>query len=49
LTWFYVTGLMLLLGAEVNAEIENAAAKRGMPDAKHKGQKVPAADKQSAA
>lgn len=49
LTWFYVTGLMLLLGAEVNAEIENAAAKRGIPDAKHKGQKVPAADKESAA
>jgi membrane protein len=39
LLWFYVTGLMLLLGAEVNAEIENAAAKRGVPDAKHKGQK----------
>ena len=49
LTWFYVTGLMLLLGAEVNAEIENAAAKSGIPDAKHKGQKIPAADKQSAA
>jgi len=44
LTWFYVTGLMLLLGAEVNAEIENAAAKRGKPDAKHKGQKTPASD-----
>jgi len=43
LTWFYVTGIMLLLGAEVNAEIENAAAKQGLPDAKHKGQKVPAA------
>jgi membrane protein len=49
LTWFYVTGLMLLLGGEVNAEIENAAAKSGIPDAKHKGQKVPPADKQSAA
>ncbi len=43
LLWFYVTGMMLLLGAEVNAEIENAAAKSGMPDAKHKGQKVPQA------
>jgi len=43
LVWFYITGMMLLLGAEVNAEIENAAAKRGVPDAKHKGQKVPAA------
>jgi membrane protein len=44
LTWFYVTGMMLLLGAEINAEIENAAAKSGQPDAKHKGQKVPNAD-----
>ena len=42
LLWFYITGMMLLVGAEVNAEIENAAAKRGVPDAKHKGQKVPA-------
>jgi membrane protein len=26
LTWFYMTGLMLLLGAEINSEIEGAAA-----------------------
>jgi membrane protein len=26
LTWFYTTGLMLLLGAEINSEIEAAAA-----------------------
>jgi membrane protein len=26
LTWFYLTGLMLLLGAEINSEIEAAAA-----------------------
>jgi membrane protein len=26
LTWFYITGLMLLLGAEINSEIEGAAA-----------------------
>jgi membrane protein len=26
LTWFYITGLMLLVGAEVNSEIEAAAA-----------------------
>jgi membrane protein len=26
LTWFYITGLMLLVGAEINAEIEAAAA-----------------------
>jgi hypothetical protein len=35
--------MMLFLGTEVNAEIENAAAKRGLPEAKHKGQKTPAA------
>jgi membrane protein len=26
LTWFYITGLMLLTGAELNSEIEAAAA-----------------------
>jgi membrane protein len=26
LTWFYITGLMLLVGAEINSEIEEAAA-----------------------
>jgi len=26
LTWFYLTGLMLLLGAEINSEIEAVAA-----------------------
>jgi membrane protein len=26
LTWFYISGLMLLLGAEINSEIEGAAA-----------------------
>ena len=28
LTWFYLSGLMLLLGGEVNSEIEAAAAER---------------------
>jgi len=28
LTWFYITGLMLLLGAEINSEIEAYAAER---------------------
>lgn len=28
LTWFYVTGLMLLLGAEVNVEIDKAVARQ---------------------
>jgi membrane protein len=25
-TWFYITGFMLLLGAEINSQIEAAAA-----------------------
>jgi membrane protein len=41
--WFYVTGAAVLTGGEVNAEIENAAAKRGEPEAKEKGQKRPQA------
>ena len=28
LTWFYITGLMLLIGAEINSEIEAAAAEQ---------------------
>jgi len=28
LTWFYLSGLMLLLGGEVNSEIEAAATER---------------------
>lgn len=35
LTWFYITGLMLLLGAEIDSEIESAAAEiqPGLPSA----------------
>jgi membrane protein len=44
LTWFYVTALMLLLGAEVNAEIAKAGGKRGDPDSKRKGHKLPQQD-----
>jgi membrane protein len=29
LTWFYITGLMLLLGAEINSQIEAAVRERG--------------------
>ena len=34
LTWFYITGLMLLVGAELNSQIEAAAAERllGRPE-----------------
>jgi len=28
LMWFYITGLMLLLGAEINSQIEAAAAEK---------------------
>lgn len=41
LLWFYVTGVAILIGGEVNAEIENAAAKHGAPEAKEKGEKKP--------
>lgn len=40
LLWFYVTGLAFLIGAEVNAEIEHAAAERGHPEAKPEGRKA---------
>ena len=30
LLWFYITGVMILLGGEVNSEIEHAVAKRDM-------------------
>lgn len=40
LLWLYLTGVVLLLGAEVNAEIEHAAAHRGEPTAKAEGERV---------
>lgn len=41
LLWFYVSGLAVLLGAEINSVIEDAAAKEGVPGAKEKGEKAP--------
>lgn len=41
LFWFYLTGVAILIGGKINAEIENAAAKAGVPEAKHHGEKEP--------
>jgi membrane protein len=39
--WFYFTGIAILVGGEMNSEIENEVAKQGAPDAKEKGEKSP--------
>ncbi len=39
--WFYLTGAAILIGGEINAEVEHAMAKAGAPDAKEKGEKSP--------
>lgn len=39
--WLYFTGAAILIGGEINSEIENAAAQSGAPDAKEKGEKHP--------
>jgi membrane protein len=36
--WLYLTGVVLLVGAEINAEIEHAAAQRGAVTAKASGE-----------
>lgn len=42
--WFYISGLAILAGAEMNAEIEHAS-----PRGKDKGEKVPGEKKDRAA
>jgi membrane protein len=39
--WFYFTGAAILLGGEINSEIEHAAAEAGARDAKEAGEKAP--------
>jgi membrane protein len=37
--WFYLSGVVILAGGEVNAVLEDAAAKRRIPGAKRRGQR----------
>lgn len=41
LLWFYLTGIAILVGGKVNAEIEHAVAETGAPGAKLDGEKSP--------
>ena len=47
--WFYFTGTAILVGGEINSEIENELAKQGAPDAKEKGEKAPGQKEQGGA
>lgn len=47
--WLYLTGVAILIGSEINSEIENAAAQAGLPDAKERGARSPSDNRQEAA
>jgi membrane protein len=49
LIWFYVTGSAFLIGGEINAQIEHAAARRGHPEAKGTGEKTAQGNTRAAA
>ncbi|HYE15331.1 MAG TPA: YihY/virulence factor BrkB family protein [Pyrinomonadaceae bacterium] len=46
--WFYLTGAAILVGGEINSEVEHEMAKQGAPDAKEKGEKSPGGRKERA-
>jgi membrane protein len=48
LVWFYVTGFSFLVGGEINAQIEHAAARHGHPEAKAPGEKAVSEEKKAA-
>lgn len=47
--WFYLTGLSFLIGSQINATVEHAAAENGHIEAKAPGEKASPADKDKAA